>query len=391
MRPTSKVWLGIALGLLISLTCPAALRAAMSESAVDEAMTRGYSAIRAQDTEGAKSAFLSVLTEAPDSPRAAEAMLRLGHLQLRTDSAEACDTFESLVAKYPEAEEAVTAFYRLGSLNTRRYYYDDAQAAFRAAAQHQAASKLNQGRARLDAAFVEIMKFWAGEYWGRGKDGKIQMVRSDAADIKVQHLENARKEFEAIRDAFAKTTNPEIAAIADCAIGEIYLLGQTPHLAERAYWRAIRQYGTMPDALNTLARYGVAQAMHKQGKLEKVLEQYDLMLNNFASGKVHGFEAASPQLRANAYLWKVVTLHDLGRLDEALAVTRQAKAEIGPITDGKIRQASAKIELWEGSLLARVEQADEAVEILQSVIDKYPDTPQAIRAGLILSELRGGN
>ncbi len=253
----------------------------------------------------------------------------------------------------------------------------------------QQATLADKGCARLLSAFIELERFSSSQY-----DGKERVARYDAAEVKAQRLESARKEFEAIRDEFAKSANPEIAAIADCAIGEIYILGNIPHLAERAYWRAIRQYGTMPDALNALARYGVAQAMYRQGSLDKALEQCDLVLKDFTPGWVHGFRVTPPGMRGNVYLTKVVTLNDLGLLDEALAVAQSARAELQAVTDPETRQSlhetPARIQLWEGSLLAQLGRPGEAEETLQGVIDDYPGKEQAVRARLMLSELRGG-
>lgn len=376
---------------MATLTCPPALNAAMTNAEVDDVMVRGYVAIKAQDLRSAEEAFLSVVTQSPDSARAPEAMLRLGHLQLHSDSVAALTTFTSLVEKRPESAEAVTAYYRIGSLNTRRHYYDDARAAFIAVSEHKEASPMNKGRARLEASFVELMKFFAKEYWGRSQDGSPQLVRSDALRIKIEHLETARKEFESIRDDYAKSKYPELAAIADCGIGEIYLLGEMPYLAERAYWRAIRQYGDMPDALITLARTGLAQALYREGKAEKALEQYDLMLSNFTVGKVHGFEVAPKSLRPATMIWKAVALHDLGRMDEALAMAQQVKGELQSNNDAKSNQLMAEAEVWEGALLTNVGRTAEAIASLRDVIEKHPDTKEALRAQSLLSELEGGN
>lgn len=232
-----KSWVGIAVALLVLLAHPATLNAAMSQSAVDEAMTRGYVAIKAQDTEGAKAAFLSVVAEAPDSTRAPEAMLRVSFLQLREGSPEALESFKAVTEKYPNSVEAVNALSRLGSLYMRKKCYDDSQSAFLAAAGHKECAESLKARSKLNAAFVEIMKAHGNEYWARDTDGNFQLVKTDFAAAKIQHLEMARKQFEAIRNEYAGGSSPQFAAIADAAIGEIYLLGKTPALAERSYWR----------------------------------------------------------------------------------------------------------------------------------------------------------
>lgn len=391
MTSVSRFWVGAALGVLIALTRPPAVHSAMTQVEVDEAMGRGYAAIDSQDVNGAMAAFESVIREAPGSARVPEAMSKLGHLQLRIGSSQAEGTLKSLAEAYPESPDALKACWRLGGLNTRNRHYDDAKAAFLTASEHKATSSVDRGRARLEASFVELMKFFANEYYGKGKDGSPELVRSDAAQIKIEHLETARKELEAIRSDYGKSKNPELAAIADCGIGEIYLLGKTPHLAERAYWRAIRQYGDMPVALNTLARAGLGQALYRQGKLQKALEQYDLMLDNFVVGKVDGFEVATKSLRPATLIWKAVVLHDLGKMDEALAAAQQAKAELGSETDARSNELKAQAELWEGRLLRNTGKPAEAMAILQSVIDEHPGTQEALRAQSLLSELKGGN
>lgn len=387
MTSVSRFWVGTALGVLIALTHPPAVHSAMTQVEVDEAMARGYAAIESQDINGAMAAFESVVKEAPDSARVPEAMSKLGHLQLRIGSSQAEGTLKSLVEKHPESAEALKACWRLGGLNTRSRNYDDAKAAFIAASVHKAASEVDRGRARLEASFVEVMKFFANEYWGKGQDGGLQLVKSDATQTKIEHLETARKEFEAIRDGYAKSQNPEIAAIADAAIGEIYLLGKTPNLAERACWRAIREYGDMPSPLNTLARYGIAQAKYYQGDSEGALEQLDTALNEFAPGKVQGVEVAPKSLKGSIGVWKVNMLFDLGKLDEALTAAREAQAWTEGLTEPAALKARSQLMLWDGYLTSQTGLPDEATVTLESVITQFPGTQQAIRAQQILKAL----
>ena len=389
MRGTARVGLCVALGLLVSSVCVAD----MSATAVNDLMSRGYQAIKANDVATAKSAFQTVLKDAAASSRAAEAMLRIGYLQLRESSPEALATFKAVTEQHPNAVEAVNAFCKLGSLHMRKKCYDDSQSAFLAAAGHEAAPTSIKARSQLNAAFVEIMKAHANEYWARDVDGKFQLVRTDSAAAKIEHLEMARKQFQVIRTEYARGSSPQFAAIADAAIGEIYLLGKTPALAERAYWRAIREYGTMPAALNTLARYGVAQARYHQGDPEGALEQLNQALDEFAPGYVEGFEVAPKSLKGSISVWKVAVLFELGQLDEALAAAKQTQAEVGVLPTPAARQAHAQLLLWDGYLTSEIGSVDEAVETLQSVIARHPSTPQATRAGLILRglEMEGTN
>lgn len=375
--------------VLVAFVHLPALHAEMSQSAVDEAMSRGYAAIKAQDREGAKAAFLSVVTDALVSPKVPEAMTRLGHLQLPKEPDDALQTFTSLVEKYPDSPYAVTAYYRLGALNTRQQYYDDAQAAFKAASQHKTASQVNKGRARLEAAFVEVMKFYANEYWGRDENGHHQLLKPDTAEAKVKRLEDARKQFEAIRDDFAKSEHREIAAIADCAIGEIYLLGKIPHLAEKAYWRAIRQYGTMPGPLNALARYGIGQAKYSGGDPEGAVEQFDLAVSGFAAGDVCGISVAPLRMKGNAGLWKVVALESMDRVEDALAAVNQLGDQL-EARDPAMAAVAPSILLWKGSLLSRTGSVEPAMRALQRVIDEYPISSEAKTASLIMSDIQRG-
>jgi len=382
----------LAVAFLALAACPSAQSAAMSETEVDEAVARGYAAIKANDVPAAKAAFLSVVENAPDSPKAPEAMLRVGHLQLRADAAQALATLAALAERYPHAAETVTALHRVGSLHMRLKRYDDAQKAFRQAADHSKSSQMNRGKALLQVGFLDIMKFWAGEYWARDSEGSLVRVKSDTPEAKTQHLEDARKRFEAVRAEYAGKPGEEkqIAAIADAAVGEIYLTGKMPRLAEEAYWRVLQEYGAMPAPLNSLARYGIAQAKFRAGDLAAAAEQFDLLLSEFVPGGVCGITVATRSMRANAAVWKVLALSEMGQLDEALAAARQAKQEIAADADPSLSKPAANLGLWEASLLSRTGSAEEAIQALQRVIDNYSGTPYAYRAKLVLKQLTGG-
>jgi TolA-binding protein len=392
MKLTLSVRASLVLAASLLVAASPAVGAAMSGTDVDRAMARGYAAIKVNDVAAATAAFSSVIQNAPDSPTVPLALLRLGHLQLKTDSSAALDTFSALAKRYPNAPQTVMALNRIGALDSRLHRYDDAQNAFRQAAEHKCSSSIDRGKALLQVAFLDIMKFYTTEYWGMNKDGALIGVKSDTPEAKAQHLEDARKLFEAVRDEYAKSAGEEkqIAAIADAAIGEIYLAGKIPHLAERAYWRALREYGPMPGPLNSLARYGIGQAKYRRGDLKGAVEQFDLLTKDFAAGQACGMTVAPANMRAQAAVWKVVALSEMGQLDEALAAARVAKAELASNPDSSFSKPKANLDLWEASLLSRTGSAGEAVNTLQSVIDKYPGTPQAYRAKLVLSELKGG-
>lgn len=375
--------------LSVLALCPDALGKAMDDREVNGAMARGYAAINAGDFESAKAAFASVAKDGKDSPRVPTAMMVLGTLQSKTDKATAANTYNLLAKLYPNAPEAAIVMYRLGSLNISDKYYPDAQDAFRVVTTNKGACGLNRGRASLQIGFVDVMKYWADEYWDRAGDGTYYLVKSGGEVDKRQYLNSARKQFETTRDLYARSENPEIAAVADAAIGEMHLLTNEPSLAEATYRRALDGYGPMPDKLVTLAHYGLGQALYGQGNLDGALEQFDQALSKFAPGGLYGFGVAPKKALSDMYSWKVLSLYGLKRFDEALIAAREARTELEK--DPELKDRAVNMDLWEGFILYQAGMTSDGLSILHNVINEHPDTPDAVNARSVIWQFEKGD
>jgi TolA-binding protein len=379
----------LAVVLSVLALCPSVLGKAMADREVSDAMGRGYAAIKVKDFESAKTAFASVVKDGVGSSRVPEAMMTLGSLQLKTDKATAVNTYTLLAKLYPNAPEAAIVMYRVGSLNIRDKYYRDAQDACRAVATNKGTCDLNRGRASLQIGFIDVMKYWADEYWDRANDGTPYLVRPSETGDKKQYLESAGKQFETTRELYAKSKSPEIAAVADVAVGEIHILSHEPSLAETAYRRALDGYGSMPDKLVTLAHYGLGQALYGQGDLSGALEQFDQALSKFAPGGLYGFGFAPKKALSDIYAWKVLSLYGLKHFDEALAVAQQARTELEK--DSELRDSAVNMDLWEGLILCQMDKTSDGLSVLHNVIDEHPDTPYAIRARSVIPQFEKGD
>ena len=393
VRPKHHLRTLLCFALLILLFCLAAsdLDAAMSAGEVDDAMTRGYTAIKAGDFEAAKVIFASVVQDAASSPRAPEAMLTLGNLRLKTDSTTATSTYSSLVNLYPDTSQAGTAHYRLGLLGMRTKHLHDARDAFLSAAGNKNISDLDRGQASLQAGFVDIMKYLADEFWDRADDGVPYLVKPEADD-RNGFLESARAQFEATEEQFARSKDPTIAAVAAAALGEIYLLSGKPAFAEVAYRRVLDAYGSVPDRLVTLARYGLGQALYGQKNLDGALVEFDEALSKFTPGSLPismiGFQVAPKSAVGDMHAWKVLSLYGLKRFDDALSAAREARTEMEK--DSELRDRAVGMDIWEGVILCQTDRKAEGLTILQSVIDEHPNTPYADRARSLIAQFEEG-
>jgi len=382
-----------AMGLSVLVLCPSVLGVAMSESQVSDAMTSGYMAIKAKNFESAKVIFASIVKDGAKSAKVPEAMKTLGNLQLETDPATASNTYSLLAKLYPDTPEAASALYRLGMLGMRTKYLNDARDAFVAAAENKSISESNRGQALLQAGFVDLMKYYANEYWDRTDDGIPYVVKPGEADDKDQYLESARKQFETTEGLFAKSKYSAVAAVADAALGEIYLLSGKPALAEVAYRKVLEQYSGVPERLVTLAHYGLGQALYGQKNLDGALAEYDQALSQFTpgglSGGLIGFQVAPKRALGDMHGCKVLTLYGLKRFDEALTAARKAKIEMEK--DSELRDRAVNMDMWEGLILCQMDRKAEGLSVLRNVIAEHPDTPYADRARLVISQFEEGD
>ncbi len=374
----------LAITMTIVLQTPQVARA---DDQAPSAMARGYAAIKSKDYKAANAAFLSVAESSPDSALVPEALLRLGGLQVK-DTDQAVITFDSLVQRYPDSPQAVTALHRLGALHLRAHRYDDAQSALKRAAECKASALENRGSARLQYGFLDIMKCTSADYWGRGPSGDLVRVKEQSAEAKALHLSSAIQTFKSVRSEFAGSAHPEVAAVADAALGEIYLLGHLPRLAERAYWQVLRDHANTPAALVSIAHYGLAQARYAQADPEDALRELDAALDSFATGRVCGISMPRPKMLGELYVWKVQVLVDLDRADDALSAARTGRSLVGSSPEAS--SSCAKLMLWESSVLEATGRKDEAQQVLRLLVNKYPKAPQAPQALNSLSWLNGG-
>ena len=376
--------------LCASLACPSVLAGTMSEREVSDAMVRGYTAIKAQNFDGAKVIFASVASDAATSPRAPEAMMVLGALHCKTgDRVTGMQVYKALVEKYPDTSEAATVQYRIASEAMRTLHLRDAQDAFRAAAENKSISALGRGRCLLQVGFADMKKYFADEYWDRDASGLPVLVRPGLMGDRNPYLDSAKEQFQRVRVSFGKNQNPEISAIAEAAIGEAYLLSEKPAVAEAAYRNVLDNYGPVSSKLTNLAQYGLGQALYGQGNLEDALQQFDLALSEFIPGDEYGFAVAPATAKADLHAWKVLTVYGLQRFDEALDAAREGKAELE--SDPALISKVPVMELWEGNILCQMGRTGEGLDILHGIITDHPGTPQAAHAQAVISQFEEAN
>ena len=368
--------------LCLLLACPSVLAGTMSENEVSDAMVRGYTAIKANDFDSAKAIFAAVARDAPTSPRAPEAMAALGSVYYKTDDeTTAMNTYRALVQNYPDTPEAGYVLYRLGSQEMRTRRFADAQQDFRAAADNKHISNLDRGRALLQIGFVDLAEYFA---YQNGNNLPLLITPGDGQPI----LDSAKQQFQATRNLYANSVNPEIAAVADAALGEIYLLSGRPILAEEAYRRVSGEYGPIPLRLATLAQYGLGEALYGQGDLASALQRFDQALNDFSPGGEYGLGVAPIEAKADLHAWKVLTLYGLKRFDEALDAAQEGKAELEE--DPALADKVPTMDLWEGNILCQMGNTGVGLTILQGIITDHPGTPQATHAAAVISQFEGG-
>ncbi len=379
-----------AIVLCVLLACPSIHAATMSESAVNDAMAQGDAADKSGDYAGAETIYNSVVANAPNSPKAPEAMAHVGALQYKTNRrAESMNTYKALVQRYPDTSEAATVWYRMGAAYMRDKSFQDSQDAFRASAENKSVSVLDRGRALLQVSFVDMMRYFGSEFWGTAVDGSPILIRPDLTGGRELYLDSARKQFEATRDLFAKSQNPEIAAVADAAIGETYLLSGQPAQAEEAYRNVSSKYGPIPGKLVNLAQCGLCEALYGQGKLESALVQFDQALRGFSPGGEYGFGIAPVEAKADLHAWKVLSLYGLKRFDEALVAAREGKTEMS--NDSALASQAPTMELWEGLILCQMDRISEGLPILRSIITDHPGTSYAAHASVVISQFEEAN
>lgn len=374
--------------LCVLLVCPSVLAVTMSESAVADAMARGDAATKAGDIAGAEAIYSAIVENAPNSPSAPEAMAHVGALQYKANRrTEAMDTYKALVQRYPDTSEAATVSYRMGAEHMHNNRLQDSQDAFAAAAANKHISDLNRGRALLQVGFVDMMKYFAAEYWNRAHDGSPILVRPLDGD-RDQYLASALTQFETTRKLYAAGKTPGIVAVADAAMGEIYLLSQKPALAEEAYRKVLSENGPIPDKLANLAQYGLGQALYGQDNLEGALDQFDQALSKFAPGGEYGFGVAPVQTKADLHAWKVLSLYGLKRFDEALSAAREGKAALEE--DAALSDQAASMELWEGLILCQMGKTDDGLTVMRNVITEHKGTRYATQATSVISQFDEG-
>lgn len=366
--------------LCVLAVCPGALGGVMSEREVDDAMVRGYTEIKAKDVETAKATFAAIVQNAANSPKAPEAMMVLGALQFKTDRTTGMNTYKALAEKYPDSSAAATVLYRIGSEEMRLKHFSISQDAFRAAAEKKSFSSLNRGRALLQVGFIDIMRYFAAT------DGASPLGSPGSRE---QYLETALKQFEATRALYAGNKEQGIVAVANCAIGEIYLLSRRPVLAQEAYRRVVDASGSVPGKLITLGHYGLGQAFFGQGDLESALPQFEQALNDFVPGGEYGFGVARKMSEGHLHSWRVATLYGLKRFDAALIAAREARTKLE--ADPELAQYGVVMDLWEGLILCHMDKQSEGLKILLDVASQHPGTSYATQANTVISQFEQGD
>jgi len=310
--------------------------------------------LRPDSTQEILDAFSLVRMKYPTSSEAAEALVRIGYLHSKTDTAQAVTDFTTFVSSYPGHTLAAEVQQSLGRLYLRTLELDKAEVAFDRVSTIAGAPIEVVEEGALQSGFVKIMKYYAS------RDRSYLTAAIEALG------------------ALTSSSKVNIRARADLGIAEAMLL-QGMALEAREEYRSAAQVYSEHSYFKGLALYGVACCSEHARDVYAAVNGYDDFLAAQEGAAIAEKDAA----------WK----------SAALASTSES-AQISVQRDGAWERLPGSGLVCESvysqsKCLYRLERYDEAITKLTELVAYLPEaTDLRAQADELLERCRkaiGGN
>ena len=297
-------------------------------------------------TQDLLAAFFLVRTKYPQSPEATDALVHIGFLHTRCDTAQAISDFSSFMNEHPTHPDAARVSQSLGRLHLKTHDLDKAEASFDKAATISDAPTAVKDEAALQSGFVKIMRFYA--------------------DRKPAHLTAAMESL----SRMSSSGNAKVRARADLGIAECLLLLNKCTQARAKYQEAAQRYADQPYFKGT-ALFGMACCSQARGEYETAIKDYEAVLASQTGTSLAEKDAA----------WKRIALGSTSANAQALI---QRDGSWGRLPGHDMVFEAVYNEAW---CMSRLDQCSGATNLLTQLLGSLPEASELhARAAQLLSQ-----
>lgn len=325
--------------------------------------------------------YVSFAQTYPDNENVPLALFRAGECYFKLDqTAKALELFNRVVTEHPQAPEAVHAFYRMGESKFKTGDYDGAIEAFAGVIAGKAEATLRAGAEYWTAEslynkgqFAAAIPHYQASLKAapNGPFASYAVYSIALCQLQTGNLPAAQEFFSRVLTDFP---NSEVAAEASYRLGDTLYAQKQYDKAGEQYQKTAQIYHDSQFAVR--ARYGLAWCDYQKKDYNGAMQKFQKI----------GAEAVDADLAAEAKLHAGDCLFHLGRFEDA-AATYAAVEQLG------VAKVAPQAAFWRASALARLNRLNEALQVLQAMLKKYPQSTLIPDAYLTMGDVyvRQGN